>query len=1112
MKCLKCQFNNREEANFCKKCGINLEPLCPSCLNPYEPDSTFCDECGQRLDEAVKTKETVQTIDGERKYVTVLFSDLLGYTAMSERLDPEELKEITSRIFEEIAQIITKYEGFVEKFIGDAVMAIFGAKRAFEDDPIRAILAAREIHKLVEALSPEFEKRIEQPLSMHTGINTGLVVTGEVILEKGTHGISGNTINLAARLSSIGRAGDILVGPDTYSQSEGYFSFKDLGPTKVKGRDESVQVYKVLTLKKQIRKVRRIHGLRAKLVGRDAEIDQVKEAVVDLRNGKGSIFSICGAAGTGKSRLIEEFKATLDLDEIQWREGHAYPFAQNIPYYPLIDLMSRAMQIEEGDSQEKVRSKVESRIEALMGKGSDVIPYIGSLFALSYPEIEGISPDSWKFHLQNAIQKIISALTKRAPTIICLEDLHWADPSSIELIRLISTEIRHPALFLCVYRPIITLFTSHQLVINNKLFKETTLHDLSSSEMLEMLESLLRTDNAPPNLRKFILDNIQGNPFYLEEVVNSLIESETLIREDENWVLSKPISKSEISPTIQGVISARLDRLGRETKRTLQEASVIGRTFSYEIIKRISEVKDHIDEHLKRLEQHDLIRTKSLRPDLEYVFKHALTQEVVYNSLLKKERKLIHERIARVIEKLFEKKLSIFETLAFHYEQAECIDKAVYFLVKSGEKSINKYAVEESHNYYLRAYNLLSVKTQKGSTENISLIDLINRWAFVYHYRGDFYGLKKLLIRHEDLAKGLGDLEKLGMYYALLGFVFFQTGDLRHAYEYLCRSLAMGEKISAFHIIGYACSWLSWCSAELGFLDEAIGHGKRAIEIYQRYQMDDHIYWNALGGIGLTHWFKGDRKNTFETGKKLLDWGQKYDNIRGVVLGHFVAGCSYFMEGELKLAAESFQHAISVSVDPWFSQFPGIMLCVTLITDRRFQEAEKAIGPVLSFCEKFGTELIRTLANSIWGIVLISKGHLTKGFKILEDAQKIHLEKGRRSVFAIEEHVLGRLFCEISKGSAIRPSIIQNIGFLIKKVPFAKDIAEGHFKKAIEVGGQIGAEGIQGQACLDLGLMYMEKGNTEQARKFLSSAIPLLDRCDIRLYTNQAKKAMKALK
>jgi len=330
-----------------------------------------------------------------------------GYTALTEKLDPEETKEIVGKIFGEISKVVAKYEGFIEKFVGDAVMALFGVPNSHEDDPLRAIKAAREIHDIVANISPEYEQRIGIPLAMHTGICTGLVVTGEANLEKGTHGVLGNTINTASRLSGLAKPGEIVISPDTYQQAEGYFNFEALAPVTVKGKGEPLRTYKVLTSKEEPTKVHRLSGMRAELIGRSVEMAQLQEAIANLKKGRGSIFSIVGDAGTGKSRLIEEFRATLDSHNIQWREGHCYAYAQNIPYFPLIDLLSRAWQIEEGDSSETVRNKIESRIMYLLGNEEGVIPYIGTLYSLSYPEIEGISPELWKSRLYAGVQSIL---------------------------------------------------------------------------------------------------------------------------------------------------------------------------------------------------------------------------------------------------------------------------------------------------------------------------------------------------------------------------------------------------------------------------------------------------------------------------------------------------------------------------------------------------------------------------------------------------------------------------------------------------------------------------------------------------------------------------------
>lgn len=694
MICIQCQFDNREGAKFCKECGANLEEACLQCGTVYQLGSKFCDDCGYKLDPDIETDKPAPSSEGERKYVTVLFSDLSGYTALSENLDPEEVKEITGWIFGDVSKIVSKYGGFIEKYVGDAVMALFGANQSNEDDPVRAIKAAQEIHGLVDSMSPKYEDMVGQPLLMHTGINTGLVVTGELNLEKGVHGVAGDAVNVAARLSDVASSGDILVDHETYTRSEGYFQFEELEPIQLKGKSKAVQVHKFLFIKQQPQKIHRLHGLRADLIGRKAEMAQLSEAIQNLANGKGSVFSIIGTAGTGKSRLIEEFKANLNIEEALWREGHAYPYSQNIPYFPLIDLINRTLQIEEGDSPEKIREKIESSMKLLFDDNEDVTPYIGSLYSLNYPEIENVSPEFWKSKLQKGMLLLLSALTKQGLTIICVDDIHWADPSSLDLVRFLLSEIREPVIFICAYRPTIKLFTSHQISTLPHPYQEIDLQDLSRSESQEMVQSLLKADRIPSDLQRFIQEKVEGNPFYLEEAINSLIESDFLIRDNDGWRVTKQISDADISSTVQGVISARVDRLEQESKRILQEASVIGRSFYYEILKKISELKGGIDKCLSGLERLDLIKAKSIQPELEYFFKHALTQEVVYNGLLKKERRKIHKRTGQVIEQLFADRLpEFYETLSYHFKMGRSIGKAIHYLMKFGRKKSGKVCI-----------------------------------------------------------------------------------------------------------------------------------------------------------------------------------------------------------------------------------------------------------------------------------------------------------------------------------------------------------------------------------------------------------------------------------
>jgi class 3 adenylate cyclase/tetratricopeptide (TPR) repeat protein len=1113
MKCPKCQFENPEEKKFCSQCGSKLALLCPNCDAEIVPGDKFCGECGQELGEGAQKEKIAPESEGERKYVTTMFSDLSGYTAMSEKLDPEEVKEIMSRIFGEIAQVVTKYEGFIEKFIGDAVVAFFGVPMAHEDDPIRAIKVAREIHELVGAMSPEVDKRTGKPISMHTGINTGLVVTGEVNTEKGTHGLAGETINVASRLSSLAKAGEILVGHDTYRQAEGHFTFEDLEPTTLKGKTELVQVHKVISSKERPVTIHRLSGLKADLIGRKAELTQLKEAVEHLRKGRGSIFSLCGDAGTGKSRLIEEFKSLLDLKDIQWIEGHAYAYAQNIPYFPLIDLLNRVLKIEEGDPPENVKRKIESGIEHLIGKKESIVPFVGSLYSLPYPEVEAASPEFWKSRLQDAIQTILSAVAKKAPTIFFHEDLHWADPSFVELLRKALTEIRQPAIVLCAYRPPFSLFSTHQLGSIGKAYKEIRLQDLSFSEAEDMLESLLKTETIPSDLKRFVQDKAEGNPFYLEELINSLIESETLIRDNGSWKITKIITESDISPTIHGLISGRLDRLEKETKHILQEASVIGRAFLYDILKRITELDDRIDQGLSTLERLDFIRTRSLQPELEYMFKHPLTQEVVYNSVLKKERQEIHEQIALVMEQLFQERLpEFYETLAFHFLRGRSTVKAVEYLILSGRKSLSRYAVEEADQYFREAFDILKSKTEKSDAEKKALIDILNDWGFVFYYLGDINKWVDVLNAHRELAESLGANARLGMFYAGLGIAHYMGGRPSIAFDYLKRALDLGESCRDQKVVGYACTFLTWACVDLVRFDEAATYGEKAQEIARLFPSDQYLYFKSLGGLGYLHWIKGDFQKGREIGELLLAYGERTANSRSKVLGHWINSTCQSLLGDIPASLRSGEKCIEASEDPAYILFGRLSVGFASLFAGDFAQIEKVLKPLVGFCEKHGCHVGLPWALICLGPALIAQGQMNEGMKLLEEANEIIHEDKKRVCEPYYEYTLGKIFSLITTGPKPSFSIMtKNIRFLAKNVPFASRKAVEHFSRAIEVSRVIGEKSVLCQAYMDLGLFHKWNKENEQAKECLKAAIEILEKGGPSPNLEQAREALASL-
>ena len=1121
MQCPKCQTENPDGSIFCRECGSKFQHACEQCGKAILPGDKFCNACGHNLQATITTKPEdhskekltpLPSSGSARKYVTVLFSDMSGYTALSEKLDPEEVKEIMGKIFGKISSVIPRYEGVIDKFIGDAVMALFGVPQSHEDDPVRAIKAAREIHDIVSSISPQYEKRIGKPLAMHTGICTGLVVTGEMNLEKGTPGVLGDTINTASRLTGLAKPGEIVISPDTYHQAEGYFTFEPMEPTSVKGKAEPIRPYKVRSAKEDPTKTHRLTGLRAELIGRKVEMAQLQEAVTNLGQGKGSIFSIVGGAGTGKSRLIEEFKASLDLNTIQWREGHAYAYSQNIPYFPLINLLSRAWHIQEGDSPEQVRKRVETGAGFLIGDRTDLIPYLGSLYSLKYTEIENVSPEYWKARLHEAIQLILANLCKRSSTIICIEDLHWADPSSIEILRNILSDIRYPAIFLCIYRPGFSLFTSHQAA-TVKSYHEIRIQDLSPGESQDMVESLLKSRNVPHDLKKFIQTQVEGNPFYLEEVINSLLETATLIQQDDKWLLTKPLSEANIPSTVQGVISARLDRLDMETKRILQEASVIGRAFLYEILRRITELKEQIDKSLMGLERLDLIRTRSLQPDLEYIFKHALTQEVVYNGLLKKERQNIHEKIGQVMEELFQERLpEFYEALAYHFKQGQSVTKAVEYLMKAGKKSYSRGAVEESRQLYKEAFDLLSRQTTENKDEETLLIDLLNEWAPALLWGGDHSKLIELFKAHEGLAKSVHGEERLGMFYSALGMALQGREQFTEAYAYLSKALELGEETKSPKVTGYACFRLTHTCAQLGYLDDAVKYGERARFLSRDPGADLPLY-RADFGLSIAYWYRGDIGKLRELGTELLDVGRRGSDPWCLAVGEMALGFSHFSAGDFKSAIKSFRAAHQDSIDTGLIQVSTSLLGFAYLANGQYKESLSLSQEVMDFSDKYGLETLGTPALSLMGYALAATGDLDGGLELVERTEKIYLKTNRRYFYATVQLFYAQLFLQIVEGGGPKSFsfMVKNIRSLVKLVPGAARKAEEHFNKAIEVAGEIGARSVLGQAHLGLGLLHKAKDRKEKARESISRAIEIFEAIEADGFLKQAREALASL-
>ncbi|MDX1777626.1 MAG: hypothetical protein R3339_01990, partial [Thermodesulfobacteriota bacterium] len=643
---------------------------------------------------------------------------------------------------------------------------------------------------------------------------------------------------------------------------------------------------------------------------------------------------------------------------------------------------------------------------------------------------------------------------------------------------------------------------------------EITLDDLSKNESLEMLQSLLKTPAVPDGLETLIREKIEGNPFYLEEILHSLIESETLIKSNGNWKLVKSLHKADIPLTIHGVISARIDRLDQDVKKIIQFASVLGRSFDLAILRDITGRKKDITYHLEKLMSLALIRQNGSLPGEKYDFKHALIQEVVYRTLLKKERQEIHQRAGLIIEKLFSKNLSEqSETLAFHFTKGKSFLKAVEYLMQSGKKSLSRYAVVESHQHYKEAYRLLTGEDLEKDTVKGLLVRLLNSWTPVFYFRGNFSDLEQLLTQYITLAESLHDKELQGMFYVCLGISFWAAEKFNDSYHYLQKGLGLGDETDNKRITSHAYAWLGWTMAELGQPKEALYCGEQARQMSKEINWEHYPNYHSWDSDGYACWVLGTCSQIRALGQKLLDQGKASSSIRCTTWGHTLNAWGAMTSGDFTSAIGYNKMALKSSTDPLYTQFPRLCLGMSYVSRGEPEKAKQPLEEVLDFSQKVGCAYIGTPAQCFLSVVLASEGKFTQGFRMLKGARKKWLDQSALWRYTFSELIFGELFSAMAlrKMEISFRDIVRNLGFLIKNLPFARQKAEKHYMRALTSAQKIGAKAMEGQIHLGLGKLYSRTGNREKARHCFLSAIKLFEVCEAEIFLKQAREALSSL-
>ena len=808
MTCPQCQRENPAQARFCMTCGTRLAARCDACGTDLPDEARFCFSCGRPVSTttapptatdprsytpkhlADRILASKAALEGERKQVTVLFVDVSGFTSLSERLDPEDVHGLMKRAFELMLDEVHRYDGTVNQFLGDGLMALFGAPIAHEDHARRAVHAALGVRAALERYQEELQARALS-FQVRQGLNTGLVVVGSIGNDlRMDYTAVGDTTNVAARMQQNAQRGCIVISDATYRQISGYFHARSVGALTLKGKREPVAAWEVIAARESRSRldVEAERGL-TPFVGRTAELQLLRDRFTRASDGHGQMVFLVGEAGIGKSRLLHELR-TVVAAEATWLEGRCLSYGQTIALHPIIGLLKAAFHVEDGDSDETITDKVERNVRRLGADLESALPYFTYLLSVGTDDSRPATMDPRLRRIEtfDALRRLLLRAAEVRPQIIAIEDLHWVDKASEDALLSVINSIKNArVLLILTYRP------GYQHPFGERTtYTRIALDVLNEAEMVRMTRGVLLAENAPPELDSLVIRRAEGNPFFVEEVVRSLQEVGALDRRADQYVMVRRPSDVDLPGTVQDLIMARIDRLHEPPKRAIQVASVIGREFARKLLDHTAKL-DRLDDLLRELQSLELIYEKTPFPDPAFMFKHALTQEVAYNSLLFQRRRELHRLTAMAIEELYSDRLvENYELLAYHYLRAEDWPHALDFLLKAADKAAKTFANREALALLDQA---LETCGQLGETApRATVVKIRQSQIGLYFAVADFESTSRAAeaLREEAARMGSAPLEAGAL--SAFAWARLWAHDFARAKERAHEAISLGER------------------------------------------------------------------------------------------------------------------------------------------------------------------------------------------------------------------------------------------------------------------------------------------------------------------------------
>ena len=1110
--CPACHAENPTGQKFCGECGARLPAGCPACGHPNPAGQKFCGECGAALAAAPKTAVSAEAaprvdrepaapsrtvpaardtspstytpkhlvekiltsrsaIEGERKLVTVMFTDVSGFTAMSERLDPEEVHAIMDRAFEVILGAVHEYEGTINQFLGDGVMALFGAPIAHEDHAGRALRAALAIQQRLEPLREDVQRAHQREFRMRIGINSGSVVVGAIGRDlRMDYTAVGDTVNLAARLMGISQPGHIVASPNTRALCEGYFVFEDLGKFELKGKTEPVHAYRVQrAIARRTRlEVSRERGL-TPLVGRATERERLTEVFRDASGGTGGVVVLSGDAGVGKSRLLYEFLQGVDHTEHLELETTCVSYGRSMAYRPILELYRQYLDLSEALGPDDIRRRVSDCLSSLdLEKQEDERSWLFHHF-LGIPVaaefLMRVQGAMLRDRTNDLLCSVILRESERKPVIVVVENVHWIDASSEEFLRSLATRVRtHRMMLVLTTRPGSTL---DWLPPNTQTI---ALEALDSGDLRTMVQTLLGTPLVAEPLFQLLMEKGEGNPLYVEEIVRQLQETKGILVEDGEARLRA--ADVTVPGTIRDIIAARVDRLNESPKQTLQVASVVGRRFGITLVSRIRESdRNHVAGDLQDLHAVDFVFPSARDPELMYSFKHAVTQDVVYTSLLERRRRLFHAAAGLGLEELYADRIGDFvELLAYHYEHSGEDEKAVDYAILAAEKAQRRWANSEALTLFDGALKRLGTMPDTAPNQ-LRRIDAVVKQAEVKFALGQHAEHIQALEGIRDLVDAVADPRRRATWYYWTGFLHSLIGAKPEVpINYCLEAVRIAESSGLDELKAYAECCLSEAYLNTGRLRDALEASEPALATFEGR---GNTWWAArtLWGLSSIAIFLGEWERSLEYCRRALEHAHAVGDVRMKIVALWRTGWTHIQRGDTESGLRWCDEALALSPGPFDAAMTRAAKGHGLVKAGDLSAGTALLAESVEWFHRSRLRLTRSVF-AIWlGDAYLRQGKLVEARSTLEDVLTTSREVGYRHLEGTAQRLLGEI--------------------LLLDNPAG---ADEHLQGALGILREVGAVNEVAKTLVARGRLMRAGGDTAEAGQLLEQALSLFDR------------------